>query len=170
MGAFPGHDPKAQCLARYAALHPHPEQVRDALFRSGPFFDARDLVQVRYEMIRRFRIDGLAAAGVAQSFGVSRQLLYGLAQAFQAGGLLALVPRKRGPKGARVCTDEVLAFVRARQARSPQPSLDELLADVRQGLGVRLHRRTLQRRLARQGKKLRRLTRPTNSRLSRPST
>jgi hypothetical protein len=34
------------------ALNPHPE-VRDRLFNENPFFVPKDLVQVRYEMVRR---------------------------------------------------------------------------------------------------------------------
>jgi transposase len=154
------HDSKARFLGERGALHPHPEAVRDALFQGSLFFDPRDLVQVRYEMVRRFRVDGHAAAQVARSYGVSRQSLYLSAQAFRGLGLPGLFPGKRGPRAAHKCTDEVLAFVRDRQSRSPRPTLDELLLAVRQGLGVRLHRRTLERRLAALGKKLRSLTRP----------
>ena len=149
-------DPKADSLARCGALHPHPGRVQDALFRGSTFFDPRDLIQVRYELVRRFRVNGHAAAEVARSFGVSRQSLYLLARAFQQRGLPALFPRKRGPKAASKCTDEVLAFVRARQAQSPHLTLDELLSDLRQHRGVTLHGRTLQRRLTRLGKKSRR--------------
>src|SRR5262245_30602446 len=110
MSASNRHDPKAHFLAQCGALHPHPEQVQDDLFHGGEFFDARDLIQVRYEMVRRYRIDRQAATQVARAFGVSRQLLSVLARAFQDLGLPGLLPRKRGPKGARKCTDEVLAF------------------------------------------------------------
>jgi hypothetical protein len=103
-------DPKAHFLHQRGALHPHPERVQDTLFRGSTFFDPRDLVQVRYEIVRRFRVDGQAAVEVAGSFGVSRQLLYLLAQAFRDRGLPGLFPGKRGPKAARKCTDEVLAF------------------------------------------------------------
>ncbi|HKB37581.1 MAG TPA: hypothetical protein VKD72_14125 [Gemmataceae bacterium] len=153
MSASHPHDPKADFLAQRGVLHLHPERVQDALFHGRAFFDARDLVQVRYEMVRRYRVDGQKATGVARSFGVSRQLLYLLTSTFRDLGLPALFPRPRGPKGASKCTDEVLTFVRTRQSQSPQLSLDELLADVRQCLGVCLHRRTLQRQLARRGKK-----------------
>ena len=51
-------DPKARFLASRGALHPHPERVRDPLFRGSDFFDPRDLVQVRYEMLRRHLVDG----------------------------------------------------------------------------------------------------------------
>ena len=46
-------DPKTRALRQEASLHPHPEQVTDELFSTQEFFDARDLVQVKYEMLRR---------------------------------------------------------------------------------------------------------------------
>ena len=153
-------DSKAHFLAQCGALHPHPQRVQDSLFRSSTFFDPRDLIQVRYEMVRRFRINGHAATEVARSFGVSRQSLYLLAQVFLDRGLSGLFPSKRGPKAASKCTDDVVAFVQARLAESPCLSTDELLRDVQQRLGIHLHRRTLQRRLNRLGKKRRRPTRP----------
>jgi transposase len=153
-------DPKAHFLDQHGALHPHPECVQDALFRGSTFFDPRDLIQVRYEMVRRFRVDGHAAIEVTRCFGVSRQLLYLLAQALRDRGLPGLFPGKRGPKAASKCTDEVLAFARARLAESPCLTADELLSDIRQRLGIHLHRRTLQRRLDRLGKKRRRPPQP----------
>jgi len=163
-------DPKALFLAQCAALHPHPQRVQDALFRGSTFFDPRDLIQVRYEMVRRFRVNGHAAVGVARSFGVSRQSLYALAQAFQERGLPGLFPSKRGPKAPSKCTDEVLAFVRARLAESPWLTPDELLSDIQRRLGVHLHRRTLQRQLKRLGKKRCRPTRPWRGTCLHPST
>ncbi len=161
-------DPKARFLAERAALHPHPERVRDALFHDAAFFDPRDLVQVRYEMLRRYQTDGQRPAQVARTFGVSRQLLHLCVQKFQAGGLHGLFPGVRGPKAARKCTDEVLTFVSRCRHQSPQLTIDELLAEVRRHLGVRLHRRTLERGLAALGKKLHRTAPPTGL-LPRPS-
>jgi transposase len=153
-------DPKAHFLAQCGALHPHPQRVQDSVFHGSTFFDSRDLVQVRYEMVRRFRVDGQAAIPVARSFGVSRQLLYLLVQAFQEHGLPGLFPSKRGPKAAHKCTDEVLAFVHVRLAESPCLTADALLRDIQQRLGIHLHRRTLQRHLQRLEKKRHPPTRP----------
>jgi transposase len=153
MGAPHVHDAKTGFLCARGALHPHPEQVQDPLFQHSAFFDGRDVVQVRYEMLRRYRVDGRPAAAVARAFGVSRQALYGFAHAFQAGGLLGLFPRRRGPKGAHKCGADVLAFVRNRRSQFPQRTSDQLRGDVYEQFGVRLHRRTLERRLACQGKK-----------------
>ena len=69
-------DAKAAALARDGALNPHPEAVRDPLFSDNPFFDPRDLVQVRYEMVRRHQVDSLPISDVADVFGVSRPTFY----------------------------------------------------------------------------------------------
>ena len=51
-------DPKEAALAEARCLNPHPEQVTDAEFLASEFFDARDAVQVKYEMVRKVRADG----------------------------------------------------------------------------------------------------------------
>src|SRR6476646_10065206 len=50
-------DAKRQALRQQASLNPHPEHVRDELFQGNDFFDADDLVQVKYEMLRRVHKD-----------------------------------------------------------------------------------------------------------------
>ncbi len=49
-------DPKRAALAESGTLNAHPEAVQDPAFGESGFFDPRDLVQVRYEMLRRVRI------------------------------------------------------------------------------------------------------------------
>ena len=63
----PAEDLKARFLASRGVLHPHPEWVRDPLFQGSDFFDPRDLVQVRYEMLRRHLVNGQAPAGPRRS-------------------------------------------------------------------------------------------------------
>jgi hypothetical protein len=72
-------------------LNPNPEKVSDPLFATSAFFDARDLVQVKYEMVRRVRVDGEPVSHSAAAFGFSRPTLY-QARAIERGGLAALVP------------------------------------------------------------------------------
>ena len=45
-------DPKEAALAEARCINPHPEPVADAEFLASDFFDARDAVQVKYEMVR----------------------------------------------------------------------------------------------------------------------
>ena len=53
-------------------LNPRPEAVSDERFGDSEFFDPRDLVQVKYEMVRRARADGDPVTRAAASFGFSR--------------------------------------------------------------------------------------------------
>src|SRR5262249_61747047 len=50
---------KVAALRRHHALNPRAQSVRDPAFAgTNPFFDANDLVQVKYEMLRRGRAGG----------------------------------------------------------------------------------------------------------------
>ena len=49
--------PKVTALLAEGTLHPAPEQVRDPKFREHDFFDPHDLVQVKYELLRRVSLE-----------------------------------------------------------------------------------------------------------------
>jgi transposase len=145
-------DPKAQALQHQGALHPHPEHVTDDLFVTREFFDPRDLVQIKYEMLRRVQREGHAVSRSAAAFGFSRPTFYQAQAAFQQGGLPALMPQKRGPKDAHKLTGDVLAFVR--RARQDDPSLRpaDLVSLVKDRYGVTVHPRSIERALSRRQK------------------
>src|SRR5215469_6719647 len=106
-------DPKEAALRAARSLNPRPEAVRDDVCAAGPgFFDARDLVQVKYEMVRRVRAEGQPVTAAAAAFGFSRPSFYQAAAAVDAGGLAALVPARPGPRAAHKLTGEVVAFAR----------------------------------------------------------
>lgn len=144
-------DPKLAALRADRALNPHPEQVRDEVFESAEFFDARDLVQVKYEMVRRVRVDGQPVTAAAAAFGFSRPSYYQAAAAVEAGGLAALVPARPGPRRAHKLTDEVLAFAREQLADDPCLSAAHLADAINDRFGVRVHPRSVERALARPG-------------------
>ena len=146
-------DAKAEALRAHSALHPRPETVRDPLFASHEFFDPRDLVQVKYEMLRRVDVEGQPVARTADAFGVSRPTFYQTQAAFQAQGMAGLVPRKRGPHGAHKVTDTVLAFVAAQRTEDPALAMRVLLSRIRDQFGLDVHRRSLERAVRRQEKK-----------------
>jgi transposase len=104
-------DPKCEALREHATLNSHPEQVTDALFQTQPFFDPRDLVQVKYEMLRRVTVDGQPVGATAAAFGFSRVTLYQLRKRFEAEGLAGLLPQRKGPRRAHKLSDETLTFV-----------------------------------------------------------
>src|SRR5260370_3417001 len=51
-------------------------RVAAALFREGEFFDPRDLLQVKYEMLRQVRAEGKSVTDSAAAFGFSRPSFY----------------------------------------------------------------------------------------------
>src|SRR5688572_2590173 len=57
--ALAKRDTKAKHLERQGALNRHPERVLASWFQANGFFEARDLVQVKYEMLRQVSIDGV---------------------------------------------------------------------------------------------------------------
>jgi hypothetical protein len=88
-------DPKYVSLRQHATLNPHPERVSDALFQTNLFFDPRDLLQVKYEMLRRVVIDGQPMGTTAAAFGFSRITLSQLRKRFEADGLAGLLLNPR---------------------------------------------------------------------------
>lgn len=142
-------DPKSAALAQDGVLNPNPGAVRDVLFTGNPFFDAKDLVQVRYEMVRRHQVDGLAISEAAAAFGVTRPTFYKAQNALQAGGLAGLLPGRRGPRGGHKVSAEVVAFVTDLRAAQPEMTTSQCLDAIEARFGVKVHRRSLERALAR---------------------
>ena len=142
-------DAKEAALAESRTLNPRPEAVRDEQFASSEFFDARDLVQVKYEMVRRVRVDGTPVTAAAAAFGFSRPSFYEAAAAVDQDGFGGLVPAKPGPRRAHKLTDEVIAY--ARQLRESDPGIGSArLADaIAVTFAIRVHPRSVERALAR---------------------
>lgn len=154
MAKMKRQDPKREALALDGVLNPHPEAVRDALFAGNPFFDPNDLLQVRYEMVRRHRVDGLSVSDVAENFGVSRPTFYKSRNALEIVGLSGLLPGQRGPKGGHKISAEVLAFVVEFKAGKPEATAQQCLDAIKTRFGVKPHRRSLERALAGKKKRL----------------
>jgi transposase len=146
---------KREALKRYGTLNPHPDGVTDPLFQTGDFFDPDDLVQVKYEMLRRVRVDKQSVSQSASAFGFSRPTYYQAEDDFQREGLAGLLPEKRGPRQSHKLTSDVLGF--AARLRSSDPSIRpaELAAAVHKRFGITAHPRSIERALARQEKKRR---------------
>lgn len=146
-------DPKLEALRQHGTLNPRPQSVTDPLFQDQGFFDARDLVQVKYEMLRRVRVEGAPVQVTATAFGFSRMALYQMGQRFEAEGLVGLLPQRRGPQQGHKLTDEVMAFLW--QVRETEPSLGPFALQQRlvERFGITVHPRSIQRALARPRKK-----------------
>ena len=147
-------DAKTRSLKEHGCLNPHAETVRDELFLSNAFFDTRDLLQVKYEMLRRVREDGMPVNHAAASFGVSRPTWYQAQRAYEAGGLPGLLPDRPGPRRPHKLSDEVVEALQAAKSERPELTAAELVELVRERFGISVHRRSIDRALSR-GKKRR---------------
>ena len=148
---------KRATLQAARALNPRPQAVTDAAFTAGNlFFDPRDLVQVKYEMLRRVRTKEQRVAHAAAAFGFSRPTFYAVQKAFQRAGLVGLLPLRRGPRRAHKLTREVMTFIERTQREDPSLRPSELADRLKTHLGVTVHPRTLERRLRARLKKGRR--------------
>jgi transposase len=146
-------NPKADRLKENDSLNLHPERVRAEHFRNSAFFDPRDLVQVKYEMLREVSREGASKVQAAATYGMSRQAFYQALNAFTLGGIAGLLPGQRGPKGAHKLTDEVVAFIEQQQAEDPGLHAKALAQTLREKLHLDVHPRSIERALARKKKR-----------------
>lgn len=146
-------DPKAEALRQQGALNPKAEEVTDPLFQEDPFYDPRDLVQVKYEMVRRVRSGDRSVTAATRAFGFSRPMFYRARSILNREGLPGLTPKKRGPRSGHKVTPEILNFIEQERKKNPSIRTRELLALVQERFGVTVHRRTMERALDRLKKK-----------------
>lgn len=152
MARRPRPDPKLEALRESGTLNPRSAAVADETFRASDFFDARDLVQVKYELLRRVRVERTPVTRAAGAFGVSRPTFYQAQAAFAQAGLGGLVPRKRGRRSAHKLTPDVMAYVTAARA-GERPSTAALARQIEERFGVKVHPRSVERALGRAEKK-----------------
>lgn len=146
-------DEKHQALRRSGTFNPKADHIEDALFQQNPFFDAHDLIQVKYEMLRRVAHEGWNVSQAARHFGFSRPTYYQAKAAFEQNGLWGLVPERRGPRNPRKLTEAMVETLAALRVRDPSLSWKALAEHLAQHQGLQVHPRTIKRRLTRRQKK-----------------
>ena len=85
---------KVEALRDEGTLNPIPEQVRDPKFRDNEFFDPHDIVQVKYEMLRRVSVENASVSAATEEYGVSRPTYYQTKASFDKAGVAGLVPQE----------------------------------------------------------------------------
>jgi len=142
--------PKVKQLKKEGTLHPSPEKVQADLVAQSPFFDANDLVQMKYEMLRSVSAEQQPAAEAARMFGLSRVAYYHARSQYENHGLAGLLPRRRGPKRPHKFNAEVMAFINEQLAAADGPPNWELLSKQIEGrFGITVHPRSVERAVKR---------------------
>jgi transposase len=122
-----------------------PEKVKASGFQEGEFFDPRDVVQVKYEMLRRVRVENATVTETADEYGFSRTAFYKASSDFDEAGISGLIPAKRGPHGPHKVNAEVLAFLKGNVEKGKPIRARRLAKLVRQKFGFDIHPRTIER-------------------------
>lgn len=146
-------DDKIKILEGNGTLNNHAGKVKDPLFQNNPFFDARDIVQVKYEMLRAVEKDAQSVSETALAFGFSRVSFYKIHEEFDNNGVEGLLPRKRGPQGAHKLTQKVLAFINEQIMYNPEITKTQLVEILETAMGIKVHKRSIERALVSSKKK-----------------
>ena len=148
------HDPKRESLLEHRTLNTRAALVCDPRF--GPeqdFFDPRDLLQVKYEMLRKVLVERVPVSHAARDLGFSRVAFYKTLRTFEQHGLAGLLPRKRGPRGGHKVTDEVIDFLFEQRAAEHTLNAEALAELVAIHFERRVHPRTISLALAQKKKR-----------------
>jgi transposase len=140
-------DPKAESLKQYGCLHPRPEGVKDALFLTNDFFDPRDLTQVKYEMLRRVRVESWSVTQASEVFGFARSSFYEALTAYEKEGLVGLLPQRRGPQAAHKLSDEVMEYI-DELLQNEYMNAKQLAAALQKKFELVVHPRSIERALS----------------------
>jgi transposase len=154
----PSQTKRLQALRRSGTLNPWPEKVRHPLFAQSLFFDAHDLLQLKYEMLRALRTEGCSITQVAADSGLSRPTIYQAQASFAAAGFGGLLPHKRGPKHPHKLNSAVMEQLTRWCSAHPEWEAAELAAQLKQRLRLTIHPRTIEKALAARAKRGRRKT------------
>ena len=146
-------DPKSEVLQKQRCLNRRAEQVTSELFQQSDFFDPRDLLQVKYEMLRQALVERQPIVQVARQFGFSRPSFYQALTNFKQNGLLGLIRNKPGPRRAHKLSEPVVKFIEEQKAQEEAVTLDKLVQRIKDKFGLVVHKRSIQRAVTRKKKK-----------------
>ena len=143
-------------LKKGSAFNPKAPEVKDELFLKNDFFDPKDLVQVKYEMLRKVEKEDFKVKEAIHLFGMSRQYYYKLKTAFDRQGMAGLLPEKRGPKYPFKLTDDIVGFINEMVKEEPSVTNQRIAEKIEARFKVAVNARTIQR--MRKGQKKRKGT------------
>lgn len=146
---------KVEYLKENGTFNQNHSAVKDKLFTQKEFFDCRDIIQVKYEMLRKGRKKNCPVKKTAKLFGMSRQNYYKVKNVFDQEGMAGLLPKRRGPKHAFKLTDDIAKFIETLVKEAPGVTDSQIAQKIKAQFKLIIHPRTIERFLKDQ-KKIRR--------------
>jgi transposase len=144
---------KRDVLRRMGCLNRYAERVKSPLFKGHDFFNPYDKLQVRYEMLRAVKVDGMSITQAAEEFGYSRETYYTVEENFRLEGTVGLMDTQQGRRQPEKLVDEVVAFIVTERRKNPRKNSGKVLANkVKDLFKIDLHRRTIYKALKKTAK------------------
>lgn len=141
---------KKDYLRMTDSLNKRSSRVKNSLFSENAFFDPCDLIQVKYEMLRRVSHEGRAITEVTKEFGFSRPSFYQAKNALTQKGMPGLIPKKKGPRRAHKLDAKKMEYV-MKQIEGGMKSF-ELAKGLAEKFGITIHPRSIERAISKQKK------------------
>jgi len=115
------------------------------IFSNSTFFDAYDLIQVKYEMLRAVEKEHHDVSSASVMYGYSRVSFYQIKKEFDKNGITGLMPKKRGPKGSRKLNSSDIEYAKELEKTFTKSQIVNRLKEER---GIIISKRTLERELS----------------------
>ena len=136
---------KVEILRQQKVLNRNFSNVKEPLFNDNSFFDPKDLLQVKYEMIRVVTQKEKSITAASESFGFSRPSFYEARKLFLKEGIMGLVPKKTGPKHPHKLTEEIISFAKSRLEHDGNLNINDLAVEIEEKFSVKIHPRSIKR-------------------------
>ena len=120
-------------------------KINDPIFQRSGIMDPRDLLLVRFELVRSLELDGKPIEEVCSQYGISPCTARRYVRDMKERGLIALVPEKRGPNGPSVMTDEIANYIDKYLTDHPKASAGKVYQSLVDAKKVTIGKRTVER-------------------------
>ena len=139
---------KTDILKKNGTYNTNHSAVKAGEFQNNLFFDAEDLAQVKYEMLRSVSCGENSVREAAEKYGLSRQSYYIVKDGVEKEGLCALIHKKTGPKSPHKLTEKGQAFIDRYISDHPGANSSEVNRALLEETGISVHNRTVGRYMA----------------------
>lgn len=147
---------KTDILKKNGTYNRNHASVKAADFQQGIFFDAEDLAQVKYEMLRSVAKGENNVLEASGKYGFSRQSYYAIKDSVDREGLGALIPKKTGPRNSYKLTEKGQSFIDHYVQAHPNAKSSEVNKALKNETGICVHNRTVGRYMAKKSQGSRR--------------
>ena len=139
---------KTDILKKNGTYNTSYSAVKAEEFQNSLFFDAEDLAQVKYEMLRSVSRGENSVREAAEKYGLSRQSYYIIKDGFEKEGLSALIHKKTGPKFPHKLNEKGQSFIDRYISDHPGAKSSEVNRALLEETGISVHNRTVDRYMA----------------------